>query len=104
MKKTDTKAEQTVPLDSLVGQFFNSKEELYAGLKIAYPEGRRVEFMRSSRQITPSCGVVISHFIAGFPFLNIRPIGGKQRNCYISLTDVITKPNAPDQRRERAKL
>ena len=80
-------------LDHFVRLHASARMDLMDALEAAYPEGKQVAFMRSSRQSQPSFGVVVGTAVQNFPYLVIRGDSGKRKVSWISLDDVITKPN-----------
>ena len=84
-------------LDHFVRLHASARMDLMDALEAAYPEGKQVAFMRSSRQSQPSFGVVVGTAVQNFPYLVIRGDSGKRKVSWISLDDVITKPNVTGQ-------
>lgn len=85
-------------LQRLVRQHVESRKLLEEGLKLAYPEGMQVAFLRSSVQINPSFGVVTGVWVDNHPYVLVKA-DGKKRGAWVSLDMMITRPNTKGQPR-----
>ena len=92
--KDNPKTASVGMLDSLVRLHAAARESLRQALDKAYPAGTRVSYMRSSRQVNPSFGVVTRCAVDNHPYVIIRGDSGKMKTAWIGLESVITKPNS----------